>query len=113
MVFGATGLQGGPVARAILQNPKYKVKAVTRNPESEKAKLLTTEGKTNKYLLLIYVSKGRYYSTNMSPGWNLHQGHVKETQVQRPRLGTMSKANLLIKEGSNVNNVLSYKILRF
>ena len=44
VVFGATGVQGGSVTRALLQNPKYKVKAVTRNTNSEKAKLLNKEG---------------------------------------------------------------------
>ena len=42
-VFGATGQQGGPVARALLQNA-FKVRAVTRNTESEKAKALRDVG---------------------------------------------------------------------
>ena len=42
-VFGATGQQGGPIARALLQNA-FKVRAVTRNTESEKAKALRDVG---------------------------------------------------------------------
>ena len=42
-VFGATGGQGGPIARALLQNG-FKVRAVTRNTESEKAKALRDAG---------------------------------------------------------------------
>ena len=42
-VFGATGGQGGPVARALLQNG-FKVRAVTRNTDSEKAKALRDAG---------------------------------------------------------------------
>lgn len=42
-VFGATGGQGGPVARALLQNA-FKVRAVTRNPDSEKAQQLRDAG---------------------------------------------------------------------
>ena len=42
-VFGATGGQGGHVARALLQNG-FKVRAVTRNPDSEKAKALRDAG---------------------------------------------------------------------
>ena len=41
-IFGATGAQGGGLARAILQdkNSEFAVRAVTRDPQSEKAKAL-------------------------------------------------------------------------
>lgn len=39
-VFGATGSQGGAVVRALAADGAYKVRAVTRNPESDKAKAL-------------------------------------------------------------------------
>lgn len=42
-VFGATGSQGNPVARALLQ-AGFKVRAVTRNPDSEKARALKAVG---------------------------------------------------------------------
>ena len=42
-VFGATGQQGGAVARALLAKG-YKVRAVTRNPDSAKAKELQAKG---------------------------------------------------------------------
>ena len=42
-VFGATGNQGGPVARALLQNG-FHVRAVTRNPSSEKGQALKAAG---------------------------------------------------------------------
>ncbi len=40
-VFGANGNQGGPVARALLVKEGFQVRAVTRNPDSEKAKALS------------------------------------------------------------------------
>lgn len=45
-VIGATGAQGGGVARAILNDPEggFAVRAVTRNPESEAAKALADRG---------------------------------------------------------------------
>ena len=45
-VFGATGAQGGGLARAILTDPKrrFSVRAVTRRPDSEAARTLARAG---------------------------------------------------------------------
>lgn len=47
-VFGATGAQGGSVARAVLKHPQlskeYKIRAVTRDPTKPKAMALKAEG---------------------------------------------------------------------
>jgi uncharacterized protein YbjT (DUF2867 family) len=45
-VLGATGAQGGGLARAILADPAggYRVRAITRNPASDKAKALAAAG---------------------------------------------------------------------
>ncbi|KAK3387576.1 hypothetical protein B0H63DRAFT_160484 [Podospora didyma] len=44
LVFGATGAQGGSVVRRLLATPKYKVRALTRNTDSEAAKKLAAQG---------------------------------------------------------------------
>ncbi|KIW89619.1 uncharacterized protein Z519_09775 [Cladophialophora bantiana CBS 173.52] len=45
LVTGATGNQGGSVAKLLLQYPdKYKVRVLTRNPESDAAKRLAQQG---------------------------------------------------------------------
>ncbi|XP_054991712.1 nmrA-like family domain-containing protein 1 isoform X2 [Sorex araneus] len=44
VVFGATGAQGGSVARALLEDGTFRVRAVTRNPEQRAAKQLRLLG---------------------------------------------------------------------
>lgn len=44
VVFGATGQQGGSVSRALLKKGGYKVRGVTRNPDSDAAKKLKEIG---------------------------------------------------------------------
>lgn len=43
-VYGATGNQGGSVARSLLQNPSFRVRAITRNPSSEASRGLASLG---------------------------------------------------------------------
>lgn len=43
-VFGATGQQGGGVARALLMQRRWRVRAVTRQPQSEAARVLAALG---------------------------------------------------------------------
>lgn len=43
-VTGATGAQGGGVVNIMKKTPGWKVRAITRNPESDAAKSLVTEG---------------------------------------------------------------------
>ncbi|OOQ90415.1 putative NmrA family transcriptional regulator [Penicillium brasilianum] len=43
-VFGATGNQGGAVAKSLLQNPSFKVRALTRNPTSAASQSLLAQG---------------------------------------------------------------------
>lgn len=43
-IYGATGNQGGSVARSILQNPSFRVRAITRNSSSEVSRALASSG---------------------------------------------------------------------
>ncbi|KAL9630104.1 MAG: hypothetical protein Q9164_006582, partial [Protoblastenia rupestris] len=48
VVFGATGTQGGSVIKSVLDDPKasqdFKLRGITRDPSSAKAKALTEKG---------------------------------------------------------------------
>jgi uncharacterized protein YbjT (DUF2867 family) len=44
VILGATGNQGGSVAEVFLREPQWRVRAVTRNPTSTKARVLATRG---------------------------------------------------------------------
>ncbi|KAH6968326.1 hypothetical protein HG530_007568 [Fusarium avenaceum] len=43
-ILGATGNQGGSVAKSFLSEPDWKVRAITRNPTSSKAQALSSQG---------------------------------------------------------------------
>lgn len=43
-VIGATGNQGGSVANTFLEDPEWRVRAITRNPASPKAQALASRG---------------------------------------------------------------------
>ncbi|KAJ5903850.1 hypothetical protein N7504_006233 [Penicillium tannophilum] len=43
-IFGATGNQGGSVARSLLKNPAFRVRGITRNPASDASKALSSQG---------------------------------------------------------------------
>ncbi|KAL3430005.1 hypothetical protein BDV09DRAFT_189642 [Aspergillus tetrazonus] len=43
-IYGATGNQGGAVARSLLKNPSFRVRALTRNPDSPHSKALAEKG---------------------------------------------------------------------
>lgn len=44
VVVGATGGQGGGVVNALLYNPDYRVRGITRNTNSDKSRALTAKG---------------------------------------------------------------------
>ncbi|KKK20847.1 hypothetical protein ARAM_005303 [Aspergillus rambellii] len=44
VVVGATGTQGGSVVNAFLNEPGYRIRGITRNPNSDRAKTLAAQG---------------------------------------------------------------------
>ncbi|OKL56785.1 hypothetical protein UA08_07798 [Talaromyces atroroseus] len=44
VIIGVTGNQGGSVARRFLQDPRYRVRGITRDPASAKAQELSSQG---------------------------------------------------------------------
>jgi NAD(P)-dependent dehydrogenase (short-subunit alcohol dehydrogenase family) len=69
VVFGATGLLGGAIARRLLQEPfLYKVRCVTRRSSSDKARQLAEHGKKyieNRTILLSNSSCDQLGLTNL------------------------------------------------
>ena len=61
VVFGATGSQGGSVVKRLLANPKYKVRAVTRNPDSDAAKKLAAQ------VIILFTLNSQEHLTHPLP----------------------------------------------
>jgi uncharacterized protein YbjT (DUF2867 family) len=79
LVFGATGAQGGSVVNALLkEKDKYSIRAVTRNPESDKAKALkekgveVVEGDINHKSSIRLAFEGVYGVFAMTNFWDPH-----------------------------------------
>lgn len=51
VVFGATGMIGGAVVRALLKDHRFTVRAVTRTPTTDEARALAEEGKLTSVAL--------------------------------------------------------------
>ena len=43
-IFGGTGKQGGSVAHSLLQSPDFRVRVITRNPQSDASRKLAALG---------------------------------------------------------------------
>ncbi|KAK0203280.1 putative hscarg dehydrogenase [Desarmillaria ectypa] len=77
VVFGATGQQGGSVVASFLKNKDYIVRAVTRNPDSDKAKALAAKGAQvvaadlNDYESLLKAFQGAYAAFGVTDFWAL------------------------------------------
>lgn len=77
VVFGATGIQGGSVVRAILADPaaskQFNIRAVTRNPSKQSAKTLAQQG-------VELMKVGHTYP----PHWTYGARSLTKTTIGRP-----------------------------
>ncbi|HET9950322.1 MAG TPA: NmrA family NAD(P)-binding protein, partial [Candidatus Eisenbacteria bacterium] len=98
VVMGATGAQGGGLARAILADKSgaFKVRAVTRNPQSEKARALAAlgaevvAGDSEKPESLLAAFKGAYGAFCVTNYWEVFS--VEREQAQAKAQADAAKA---------------------
>ena len=114
-VFGATGAQGGGLARAILNDPKseFAVRAVTRDPKSEKAKALAemgaevVAGNVDDAESLKRVLKGAYGAYFVTFFWD-HFSPEKEKEEVKKMAAAAKEAGLKHVIWSTLEDVRKY-----
>jgi uncharacterized protein YbjT (DUF2867 family) len=114
-VFGATGAQGGGLVRAILQDPDslYTVRAITRNAQSDKAKLLAAmgaellEADIDKPETLEAAFAGAYGAYCVTFYW-LHFSPERETVEAKNYAEAAKKAGLQHVIWSTLEDVRNY-----
>ncbi|KAL8279677.1 hypothetical protein RQP46_007990 [Phenoliferia psychrophenolica] len=84
VVIGATGQQGGSVARTLLEDGRFPVRAFTRRPDSESALALAkagaevVQGDLNNIADLERAFKGAYAIYALTDAWSAAKGGVDE-----------------------------------
>ncbi len=99
VVVGATGAQGGGVVRAILAGNEFAARAITRKPESDKAKALKAAGAevvaadiddVDTITRALHGAYGAFFLTNFwehfSPEKEKQQAHNLATAAERAQL---------------------------
>ena len=89
-VFGATGAQGGGLARAILADParRFAVRAVTRRPDSEAARALARAGATvvaadwDDAASVRRAVDGAYGAYCVTSFWDHYSPEVEQAQAE-------------------------------
>jgi uncharacterized protein YbjT (DUF2867 family) len=98
-VIGATGTQGGAVARALLADGNFAVRAVTRNMHSPKAEALTALGaevvqaSLDDQDSLLAAVDGAYGAYLVTPFWE-HRSPERELAEVRNLIGAAQGAQL-------------------
>ncbi|KAG7439852.1 NmrA-like family protein-like protein [Guyanagaster necrorhizus] len=99
VVFGATGQQGGSVVAKFLKDKSYIVRAVTGNPDSDKAKALAASGAQvviadlNDYRNVLKAFEGASAAFGLTDFWTL-----------LPALGLDGAFDGEIQQGKNLAN---------
>ena len=73
VVFGATGAQGGSVVKALLKDSDFKVRAITRDPDSDKSKALAEQGKAIFHIYHFLSSPLLFYLFSI---YNFHMSAI-------------------------------------
>lgn len=89
-VIGATGAQGGGLAQAILDDPSHEFacRAITRNPESDAARLLLTKGSEviaadlDDLDSLVAAFSGAYGAFCVTNFWEHFSGEKEKAQAK-------------------------------
>jgi uncharacterized protein YbjT (DUF2867 family) len=88
-VVGATGAQGGSTARALLRDPSFAVRAVTRDPDSDAARALAEAGAEvvkadiDDEASLVAALDGAYGAFFVTFFWAHFSPAVEQAQAQR------------------------------
>lgn len=88
-VVGATGAQGGATARALLRDPSFAVRAVTRDPDSDAARALAEAGADvvradiDDEASLVAALEGAYGAFFVTFFWAHFSPEVEQAQAQR------------------------------
>lgn len=114
-IFGATGAQGGGVARAILNDPdsEFSVRAVTRNADSEKAKELAkmgaevVTGNIDDVDSMKRILEGAYGAFFVTFFWD-HFSAEKETAEAKSMASVAKEAGLKHVIWSTLEDVRKY-----
>ena len=114
-VFGATGAQGGSLANAILNdaNSEFTIRAVTRNPQSEKAKALSAlgaeviQGDIDNPESIQAALDGAYGAFFVTFFWD-HYSPERETKEAKILAEAASKAGLKHVIWSTLEDVRNY-----
>ncbi|EED22630.1 NAD dependent epimerase/dehydratase, putative [Talaromyces stipitatus ATCC 10500] len=99
-VVGSTGQQGKAVIAALAGNPQYRIRGVTRNPDSAAAKVLVSEGieivkaDLNDLKSLTAAFQGSHIIFGVTDYWNSYPmyGPTKAKDVEREQASNLVKA---------------------
>ncbi len=119
-VIGVTGNQGGSVAQRFLQDSNYRVRGITRNPDSPAAQKLATQGieivkaDLDDVDSLIAAFEGANAIFSVTNYWSvaLLRSKCQGTAIQLACFNSTSLTNILIHQGALLPTRLPSKSCR-